>query len=737
MLFNRFSLAQKGRPFASILLFLFALIICYSDHTPFRIARSLLFDEFQAAFPRESVTKPVVIVEIDEATLGALGQWPWPRNYLAALIDAVNQLKPSVIGLDIIMPEADRASPSAILESRPDLPDDVRHTLMHAVSNDKFLVDSLAHAPVILGAAGFSYNTSITQDGLRTSEVQWQGQNPIPWLERYPFVLASLPEFQAVAKGQGLVSNNLEKGVLRRATLLSSINNVITPGLGLEMMRLALGAQRIVTSSDQHGVREIQIAAKHIPLQSNGEVWVYFDRPSRERYISAMRVLKNEVSPEAIQGKMVLIGLTGLGLQDMISTPTGERRPGVEVYAQVIENVMDGQMLIRPWWMQWLELLLLLVLGSLLIWLLPNSSFYQRQQRKSEKHTASTLSAESQTIALPFNQDRRKHPRVSRIRVEVVSAIIVGLLIFFVGGGLLLFIQAGLLFDSITPFVGLAVVIGSLFSSAAIEFEKQRKETNNAFQSQRLKAAQIAGELNAARRIQLATLPDAKAFHDGDPRFSIVAMLEPARQVGGDLYDFFMIDQSRLFFIIGDVAGKGLPACLYMVVSKALAKSAAMGGGENVGAIITRANAEMSRENPEMLFVTVLAGILNLDSGMLELVNAGHDAPWLIDKNGSINRMSGKGGPPLGIMDDIEYAFEAVQLNAGDALVLVTDGVHEAMNADKDLYGTERIAALLHSQPPNVDLESLGKSLREDVRLFVGDTEASDDLTILLVKWNG
>lgn len=731
--FKKIGETQRGRPAAMFWLFIFILIISFSNNTPFQIARSLLFDEFQSIYPRESETNPVVIVEIDEATLGALGQWPWPRNYLATLVDSVNKLKPKVIGLDIIMPEADHASPEAVAESRPDLPKEILGRLLNSTSNDKFLADSISNAPIVLGAAGFSYNTSTTLDGLLTREVKIKGDNPIPRINGYPYVLASLPEFQAAAKGQGLLSNNPEKGVIRRATLLSTINNSVSPGLALEIMRVALDAQNIIAVSNRHGFERVEIASKNIPIQPNGESWVYFDKPSRERYISAMSILKNEISPDKIENKMVLIGLTGLGLQDMISTPTGERRPGVEVHAQIIESFIDGKTLLRPWWMQWLELGMMTLGGALLIWILPNSN----TNKSLNIITSGKLTFFSKDRNLPQQHiDNRRRPRVSRIRAEVVGLIIVCLFVFFFGLGLVLFKLSGLLFDSVTPFIGLSTVLGSLFFSAAISFEKQRKETNNAFQSQRLKAAQIAGELNAARRIQLATLPDAHSLFEDESRFHIEAMLEPARQVGGDLYDFFMIDQSKLFFIIGDVAGKGLPACLYMVVSKALAKSAALNGGGNIGEIITKANIEMSRENPEMLFVTVLAGILNLETGLLELVNAGHDAPWLINSMGQIRRIQGEGGPPLGIMEDIVYPFESIQLSDGDTLLLVTDGIHEATNENEELYGTDRIIDVLERQHADVQLSQLAKDLREDVRIFVGETEPSDDLTLLLIRWN-
>lgn len=174
-----------------------------------------------------------------------------------------------------------------------------------------------------------------------------------------------------------------------------------------------------------------------------------------------------------------------------------------------------------------------------------------------------------------------------------------------------------------------------------------------------------------------------------------------------------------------------------MVVSKALAKSAAMCKANNIGEIISITNAEMSRENPELLFVTAVAGLLNLDTGRLEIVNAGHDAPWLISDEGGINRLKGEGGPPLGVMDDLAYPYEVFQLKRGDMLLLVTDGVHEAMNENKELYSVDRITTLLESQPLRSTTKSIAKMLREDVRLFVGGTEASDDLTMLLIQWHG
>ena len=711
---------------------------------PFKAARLSLFDEYQSLLPRKPKSQPVVIVEVDEATLGALGQWPWPRNYFAALIDAIAAHKPSAVGLDIIMPEPDHASPQAVAESRPDLPEDVLKSLAKAASNDSLLANSLANAPAVLGSAGFSVRTSVTLDGLRTRAIPVHGSDPLPWLNVYPYVLASLPEFQAAAKGQALLSSSPERGVVRRAAVLTAINGSVTPGLSLEMLRVAHGVPNIIADVGPHGISAAEIGSMRIPLQSNGEAWVHFDKASRHRYISALSVLKNEVPEDRIAGKMVLVGLTGLGLQDMITTPFGDQRPGVEVHAQLIESFEDGVFLTRPWWISQFELGILIVGGLLMIWKLPKVKSKVSVRRQSDNralqvkpNSQTAMAGGSAAVPQPF-QERRKRARPGgRIRPRVIGSLVIFFVLILFGSGLVLFRWSGLLFDSITLFIGLTTILGSLFFSAAIEYEQQRKEADEALQNQRLKAAQMTGELNAARRIQLGTLPDASTAFPGETRFEIEAMLEPARQVGGDLYDFFMIDEKRLFFIIGDVAGKGLPASLFMVVTKALAKSAALRGSDNIGTIISKANVEMARENPEMLFVTGIAGILDVESGMLELVNAGHDAPWHISAMGITERITGGGGPPLGVMDEFDYPFKTIQLDVGDTLLFLTDGVSEAMNAKDDLYGTDRITALLKRSGTHHSPKDLASALREDVRVFVGDTEPSDDITLMVVHWLG
>ncbi len=723
--------AGNGRIVAAAILTAFTLLLNFPELPPFKSARLALFDQYQQLFPRQPQSSPVVIVAIDEETLTALGQWPWPRNYFAALIDAISAFKPAAVGLDIIMPEPDRASPEAVAESRSDLSDSVRKALTSLTTNDQQFQKSLANTPAVLGAAGFKFKTSATLDGLRLKAIEVQGNDPLPWLNAYPYVLASLPEFQAAAHGQALLSSDPERGIVRRAALLSNLNGVITPGLALEMLRVAHAAPHIIVNSGIHGVESVTVGTQHISLQSNGEAWVHFSEFSEQRFISASSLLKNQVPPERITGKLVLIGLTGLGLQDLITTPLGDRRPGVDVHAQLLESFAENHFLTRPWWMHWLELAVLVGGGLMLIWITPNARILTPQKNSTPDKTA-TANLSANEIA-----ERRSVDRNNVVNPKFLGILVILQFVLLFGTGIVAFRWFGLLFDAASLFMMLSVVFASLLFSVFIEFAHQRKIMEIAFQNQRVKSAKLAGELDAARRIQLGTLPTATTSFPKESRFEIDALLEPARQVGGDLYDFFMIDPQRLFFIIGDVSGKGLPASLFMVVTKALGKSVALRGNNGIDTIISQANTEMARENPEMLFVTAVAGILNVETGALELVNAGHDAPLRIKTTGHIESVAGEGGPPLCVLDDFIYPVEHLQLAAGDTLLLLTDGITEAMNENKELYSMERVRTLLNSLPLNQHPNSFLTALREDVRAFVGNAEPSDDLTLLVLRWQG
>jgi adenylate cyclase len=266
---------------------------------------------------------------------------------------------------------------------------------------------------------------------------------------------------------------------------------------------------------------------------------------------------------------------------------------------------------------------------------------------------------------------------------------------------------------------------------------RRRKSLELVVQAQRVEAAYISGELEAAQRIQTGILPHAESLRD-EVRVDLAAAMRPAREVGGDLYDFFRLDADRLFFLIGDVAGKGLSASMFMAISKSLYKSAALSRPDaTISELMRAANAEVSRDNPEMYFVTVFAGILDLASGELAYCNAGHDNPYVLDvKRRVLLRLDQGAGPPLCTVENFAYASGRHRMQHGDLICLVTDGVVDAQNPAGDRYGSERLCSLFAGLDAGVTTaRTVVDAVDADIRSFVGAADPADDVTVLAVRW--
>ena len=246
----------------------------------------------------------------------------------------------------------------------------------------------------------------------------------------------------------------------------------------------------------------------------------------------------------------------------------------------------------------------------------------------------------------------------------------------------------------------------------------------------------VEGELTAARDIQVGMLPRKFPPFPGRTDLDVFAMLEPAKQVGGDLYDYFLIDRNRLFFVVGDVAGKGVPAALFMAMTTTLFKAQAL-SATSTAEIMTRVNAELARDNVAEMFVTALAGILDLRDGSVVYSDAGHEAPFIVRAEGRVERLEKQQGMAMGIFDDVAYRSDRFTLAPGDAVVLFTDGVSEATGPDEELYTAARIRAALERSRENPSARYIAEGLADSVRAFVGEIPQSDDIAILVVCYEG
>jgi sigma-B regulation protein RsbU (phosphoserine phosphatase) len=246
----------------------------------------------------------------------------------------------------------------------------------------------------------------------------------------------------------------------------------------------------------------------------------------------------------------------------------------------------------------------------------------------------------------------------------------------------------------------------------------------------------VEGELSAARDIQVGMLPRAFPPFPDRRDLDIYALLESAKQVGGDLYEYVLIDENRLFFVVGDVAGKGVPAALFMAMSTTLFKAHAL-SALSTGEIMERVNNELARENAAEMFVTAFAGILDLRDGMVEYSDGGHEAPFIVRADGTVDRLAKHQGMALGVFEGLPYQTDRFGLRPGDALVLFTDGVSEATDANDELYTTARMERALAAARSERSARLIAEGLAESVRGFVGAVPQSDDIAILVVCYEG
>ena len=245
----------------------------------------------------------------------------------------------------------------------------------------------------------------------------------------------------------------------------------------------------------------------------------------------------------------------------------------------------------------------------------------------------------------------------------------------------------------------------------------------------------IGTELFLATRIQESMLPHIFPPFPERHEFDIYAMMEPAREVGGDFYDFFLVDSDHLGLVMADVSGKGIPAALFMMISKTILQSNAMHGA-SPAEILAKTNEALCANNQAEMFVTVWLGILEISTGKLTCANAGHEYPVLKTKDGAFALYKDRHSFAVGGMEGIKYREYTIQLEKGDSVFLYTDGVPEASDTNMDMFGVERMVEVL-----NQDAEASPKELLENMRSavgdFVGDAEQFDDMTMMCIEYNG
>jgi adenylate cyclase len=338
------------------------------DPAPVQELRVRVFDSFQRIDPRVKTARPVTIVDIDEKSLAKFGQWPWPRTRIADMIINLTKLGAAAIAFDIVFAEPDRLNPDAIADSMRYIDEVTRTRLRELPSNDQILADAIKRSRVVLAETGLAQVNPQLDKTFPVTGMAMLGEDPQPFLFEYAGLLRNVRVLEDAAAGRGLYSiKNERDGIIRQVPLILQAQGQIMPSLSFEMLRVASRTPTILVKADGHGIKGLRLNGFEVPTDGNGRLWVHFAKQDPSIYVSAADVLDGTIPPDKVDHKLVLIGTSAVGLNDIKTTPVSSAMPGVEIHAQVLEAALTHALLSRPSWSLGLERIAALLLGLLVI----------------------------------------------------------------------------------------------------------------------------------------------------------------------------------------------------------------------------------------------------------------------------------------------------------------------------------------------------------------------------------
>ena len=444
--------SRRAPVVAAMLVLVGALVLRIADPGAVTRIRDFAFDGYQRIEPRiYNPDTPVRIVDIDEAALQEYGQWPWPRSIIASLIEKLTDKGAAVVAFDAVFAEPDRSSPSRMVRDLAAFTDAATLEKLGAAAldNDRLMAEAMAQSRVV---TGFGFDLRGSGKPPRTFHgVAFAGDQPSQFLPQQGGTVKSIEILESAAKGNGSVNTDLDTIVIRRVPMLFRVAGYegLFPALSIEALRVAQeassylikssGASGELSFGEKTGIVAIKTGNLEVPTDGRGRVILYDTGHKPERFISARAVLKDEVPAEKLEGQVIFVGTSAIGLKDLRNTPVQDGVPGVEVHAQLAEQMIEQQFLARPDYADGAEFLYLAAVGLLMVLLLP---------------------------------------RLSAGRMAFVAAVLIG-------AGLVVpwfaYSQYHLLFDPIYPPATLAAIYVGGTSLAFMRTERERAEIRGAF----------------------------------------------------------------------------------------------------------------------------------------------------------------------------------------------------------------------------------------------------------------
>ena len=637
----------------------------------------LSFDLYQKIFTLDKKESEVVIIDIDEASLGKFGQFPWSRSVFAKILENVNQFEPKAIGFDIFFTEKDKQSPEEIIKSYNLIPTDVSE-LQEIKGHDEIFGEELKKTKSVTAVLGSSVPSHSNYDRKAKARFLSKGGDPEQFTYSYTYSIGSLKQLEDSVKGLGSISFlDQTDGIIRSLPLIVKFNKEIYPTMGLEMIRVGNNQKNIYIELNEVGVKRISSRPYKISSDPNGIIWIRYKNSLKSQYISASSVYEGKFPDKLFKDKYVLIGASAQGLFDLVKTPLGVTIPGVEVHANVIENILDQSYLIRNPNTYVFELLFVIIVSIL--------TFYLSQKIK---------------------------PRYS-------LSIFFGSLAVVIILGFSLFLFRSELIDISFPIFMLTI---TFLTGLYFRFIEENKIALSNLQ----KEAKLLKERELAAGVQKSLFPDISRFEN-----FIYARNIPARDVSGDYYDVIKINNDEYFFTLADVSGKGVKAGMYMAKASSIFRTLS-NLSFPLEKVVFGVNNEIVEAKFKGMFVTAVFGKFNVKTGDLTFVNAGHESIMVLNENKEFEFIKSE-MPPIGIIKYFtENMVKSSTINLKDkTIVIYTDGVTEGYLQNGQEMGAEGVMDLI-SKIENITPKNIVDAIAE--KLSWGADKLRDDITCLALN---
>ncbi len=637
------------------------------------------FDLYQKALPLKKEQSNVVIIDIDEESLGKFGQFPWSRSVFAKILDKVNISNPKAVGFDIFFTEKDKQSPDEIIKSYNLIPTDVAE-LQKLKGHDELFAEKLKETNSVIAVLGSNVPSHSNYKRKAKARFLSKGGDPKEFTYSYPYSIGSLEQLEKNVKGLGSISFlDQMDGIIRSLPLLVRFDKKIYPTMGLEMVRVGEGQKNIYVELNEVGISRISSRPFKVESDPNGIIWIKYKKSLKSQYISASKVYEGQFENNFFKNKYVLIGASAQGLFDLVKTPLGVTIPGVEVHANVIENILDKSYLIRNPDTYIFELLFSIIVAL-----------------------------------ITFILSQKIKPKLSLLIFfgNILITIIIGFVIYKFRSELV---------DMSYPIFMLTI---TFLTGLYFRFIEENKMALLNLQ----KEAKLLKERELAGGVQKSLFPDISAYEN-----FIYARNIPARDVSGDYFDVVSVSKDEYFFTLADVSGKGIKAGMYMAKASSIFRTLT-NLKFPLEKVVYGVNNELVEAKFKGMFVTAVFGKMNISSGELTFINAGHESIMVIDKTKNFEFIKSN-LPPIGIMKYFsETMVKSNTINLNEkTFVVYTDGVTEGYLENGEELGAEGVQRIVKNikeiTPKNI-VDSIAAELNW------GAEKLRDDITCMAINFD-